>query len=184
LCPLWAATDDDSVRLSEPPSLRAPTTAVRASWLAAERADCAGRGASTDLLRSAEADFGALVAVRQGTPRWWGVPTTILWYVSGEHYLGELVIRHELTPALARAGGHIGYSIAPHWRRQGHATRMLAAGLEECRRIGLRQVLLTCRSDNEPSRRVILANGGVPGGQAEGEDRFWISLDEPGLLGG
>jgi predicted acetyltransferase len=38
-------------------------------------------------------------------------------------------------------------------------------------------VLLTCAVDNEPSRRVILANGGVPDGQAGGEDRFWISID-------
>jgi predicted acetyltransferase len=177
LCLTCAAADDDLVRLTEPPRLQPPTTAVRDSWLAAERADCQQRGSSTELLQSAEADFGALVAVRQGTPFWWGVPTTILWYISGAHYLGELVIRHELTPALARSGGHIGYSIAPQWRGQGHATRMLAAGLAECRRIGLRRVLLTCRSDNEPSRRVILANGGAPDGQVAGEDRFWISLD-------
>jgi predicted acetyltransferase len=178
LCLTCAAADDDLVRLTEPPRLQPPTTAVRDSWLAAERADCEQRGSSTELLQSAEADFGALVAVRQGTPFWWGVPTTILWYISGAHYLGELVIRHELTPALARSGGHIGYSIAPQWRGQGHATRMLAAGLAECRRIGLRRVLLTCRPDNEPSRRVILANGGAPDGQVAGEDRFWISLDE------
>jgi predicted acetyltransferase len=178
LCLTWAATDDDLVQLTEPPRLQAPTTAVRESWLAAERADCEAEGGSTELLERAEADFRALVAVRQGTPFWWGVPTTILWYVSGEHYLGELVIRHELTPELARSGGHIGYSIASQWRRQGHGTRMLAAGLAECRRIGLRRVLLTCRIDNDPSRKVILANGGVPDGQADGKDRFWISLDE------
>jgi predicted acetyltransferase len=184
LCLTCTATDDDLVQLIEPPSLQPPTTAVRESWLAAERADCEERGGSTELLESAEADFAALVAVRQGTPFWWGVPTTILWYISGPHYLGELVIRHELTPALARVGGHIGYSIAPQWRRQGHATRMLGAGLTECRRLELSRVLLTCRSDNEPSRRVILANGGVADGQADGEDRFWISLDERRSLAG
>ena len=162
--------------LARPPRLQPPTTAVRESWLAAERAHCAESGSSTELLRQATADFAALVALRQGTPRWWGVPTTILWYISGLNYVGELVIRHELTPQLARAGGHIGYSIAPQWRRQGHATRMLAEGLEECRDLGLRRVLVTCRSDNEPSRRVILANGGVPDGSAHGEDRFWIAL--------
>jgi predicted acetyltransferase len=183
LCPTRAAVDDDLVQLTEPPRLEAPTSAVRASWLAAERADCEERGSSTELLESAEADFGSLVAVRQGTPFWWGVPTTILWYISGEHYLGELVIRHELTPELARSGGHIGYSIAPQWRRQGHGTRMLAAGLAECRRIGLSRVLLTCRFDNEHSRRVILANGGIPDGQADGKDRFWISLGEHRSLG-
>lgn len=57
-----------------------------------------------------------------------------------------------------------------------HATRMLAAGLAQCRDLGLARVLLTCAADNEPSRRVILANGGVPDGQQDGEDRFWISL--------
>jgi predicted acetyltransferase len=66
--------------------------------------------------------------------------------------------------------------VAP-WRRQGHATRMLAAGLAHCRELRLDRVLLTCAADNEPSRRVILANGGVPAGQAGGEDRFWINLD-------
>lgn len=53
---------------------------------------------------------------------------------------------------------------------------MLAAGLAECRGVGLGRVLLTCAADNEPSRRVILANGGVHDGRARGEDRFWIDL--------
>ena len=162
--------------LAEPPRLRPPTTAVRESWLAAERAEGAETGKYSELLRWATEDFAALVAVRQGTPRWWGVPTTILWYVSGCHYVGELVIRHELTPELAEIGGNIGYSIAPQWRRQGHGTRMLAEGLQECRALGLRRVLVTCRSDNEPSRRVILANGGVRDGCTRGEDRYWIAL--------
>ena len=42
---------------------------------------------------------------------------------------------------------------------------MLAAGLAQCRDLGLARVLLTCAADNEPSRRVILANGGIPDGQ-------------------
>jgi len=53
---------------------------------------------------------------------------------------------------------------------------MLAAGLAECQRLGLRRVLLTCDTGNEASRRVILANGGVPDGRARGEDRFWIAV--------
>jgi len=99
------------------------------------------------------------------------------WYVSGEHYLGTLVIRHELTPELAEVGGHIGYHVVIPWQRQGHATRMLAEALPICQGLGLPRVLLTCATDNEPSRRVILANGGVPDGQVHGEDRFWITLD-------
>ncbi len=53
---------------------------------------------------------------------------------------------------------------------------MLAAGLTECRGLGLDEVLLTCDPGNEPSRKVILANGGVPDGRKRGEDRFWIGL--------
>ena len=54
---------------------------------------------------------------------------------------------------------------------------VLAAGLVECRRLGISRVLLTCDPGNEPSRKVILANGGEPDGQTAGEDRFWIRLD-------
>ncbi len=68
----------------------------------------------------------------------------------------------------------MGYHVVTPWRRQGHATRMLAAGLTECRGLGLDEVLLTCDPGNEPSRKVILANGGVPDGRKRGEDRFWI----------
>jgi|SRR5580700_6014231 predicted acetyltransferase len=161
------------MQLSEPPRLMSPTVAVRDSWLAAERA----AGGDDGLLKQGLADFGKLVADRQGTPIWWGVPTSIFWWVSGTEYLGEIVIRHELTPDLLASGGHIGYDVATPWRRQGHGTRMLAAGLDECRRLGLRRVLLTIGTENEASRRVCLANGGIHAGQAGGEDRFWISLD-------
>ena len=86
------------MQLTEPPRLQPPTVAVRESWLAAERAHVAETGASVSLLDRGLTDFGGLVAERQGTLTMWAVPTTIYWYVSGEHYLGELVIRHELTP--------------------------------------------------------------------------------------
>jgi hypothetical protein len=60
---------------------------------------------------------------------------------------------------------------------------MLAAGLAQCRRLGLAEVLLTCDPGNEPSRKVILANGGEPGGRPAGEDRFWIRLADGGRAG-
>jgi predicted acetyltransferase len=162
--------------LPEPPRLTLPTPTVRASYLAGERADSQLRGISTDWLEPATADFDAFVAQRRSVRTRWHVPSTIYWYVSGEHYLGTLVLRHRLTQELSDAGGHIGYHIVPPWRRQGHGTRMLAAGLAECRRLGLDRVLLTCAADNEPSRRVILANDGVPDGHRYGEDRFWVTL--------
>jgi predicted acetyltransferase len=164
------------IRFAEPPRLVWPTEDVRVSYLVGEQADCLLRGTPTQWLEAASEDFAGFVAVRRGVQVRWGVPSTVFWYVSGEYYLGTLVIRHQLTPELAETGGHIGYHVVAPWRRQGHATRMLAAGLEQCRGLGLDRVLLTCVIDNEPSRRVILANGGVPDGQRNGEDRFWISL--------
>jgi predicted acetyltransferase len=147
------------------------------SYLIGEQADCLLDGTPTDWLGPASDDFDEFVAVRRGVHPRWGVPSTIFWYVSGEYYLGTLVVRHRLTVELAEVGGHIGYHVVAPWRRQGHATRMLAAGLVECRRLGIDRVLLTCDAANEASRRVILSNGGVPDGQRQAEERFWISLD-------
>jgi GNAT superfamily N-acetyltransferase len=164
------------IELDQPPRLVWPTTAVRISYLTGEQADCRLRGTETDWLGPASRDFDGFVAERCGVLTRWAVPSTIFWYVSGEHYLGTLVVRHRLTEELAEVGGHVGYHVVAPWRRSGHATRMLAAGLHECRAIGLDRVLLTCDPANEPSRRVILSNGGVPAGRPRGEDRFWIEL--------
>jgi predicted acetyltransferase len=165
--------------LHEPPVLVQPTTAVRDSYLEGEQADCLLRGDPLDRIAAAAADFDAFVAERRGVRIRWDVPSTLYWYVSGEHYLGSLVLRHRLTEELAEVGGHIGYHVVSPWQRQGHATRMLAAGLVEARSVGLERVLLTCAADNEPSRRVILANGGIYEDRRRGEDRFWI--DTPPL---
>ena len=165
------------IHLAEHPRLIPPTTDVRLSYLVGEQADCLLRGTPTDWLGPASKDFESFVAERRGVRTLWDVPSTIYWYIAGEYYIGTLVIRHELTPELADVGGHIGYHVVAPWRRQGHATQMLSAGLSECRRLGLEQVLLTCASDNEASRRVIIRNGGRPDGQRRGEDRFWITVD-------
>lgn len=163
------------IHLTEPPRLVWPTPDVRVSYLVGEQADCLLRGTPTHWLAAASEDFDDFVAFRRGVRVRWQVPSTAFWYVSGEYYLGTLVIRHRLTPELAEVGGHVGYHVVAPWRRQGHATAMLAAGLDQCRELGLDRVLLTCDAGNEPSRRVILANGGVPDGHRGGEDRFWIS---------
>jgi predicted acetyltransferase len=171
-----AGQTGEVIRLIELPQLVWPTEEVRVSYLVGEQADCLLRGTPTLWLEAASEDFAGFVATRRGVQVRWGVPSTVFWYVSGEYYLGTLVVRHRLTAELAETGGHIGYHVVAPWRRQGHATRMLAAGLTQCRELGLNRVLLTCAADNEPSRRVILANGGAPDGRRAGEDRFWIDL--------
>lgn len=162
------------ITLPEAPRLVAPTNAVRISYLTGEQADCRLRNLDTDWLGPASEDFDTYVAERCRVIPRWGVSSSIYWYVAGEHYLGTLVIRHELTPELLVAGGHIGFHVVAPWQRQGHATSMLAAGVTQARRLGLTRVLLTCDPDNEPSRRVIVANGGAPDHTLGEELRFWI----------
>lgn len=167
------------ITLPVPPRLVEPTTKVRTSYLTGEQADCLLRGTETDWLGPASEDFDDFVAQRCGVRLRWEVPSSVYWYVAGEHYLGTLVIRHELTDQLLAAGGHIGYHVVAPWRRQGHATRMLAAGLAIARGIQLTRVLLTCDPENTPSQRVILANGGRPDQVMAGDLRYWIDLDQP-----
>jgi predicted acetyltransferase len=102
------------------------------------------------------------------------VPASFYWWVEGETYLGRLSIRHSLTQWLLDFGGHIGYVVRPSARRQGHATRMLAAALPIASSLGLDPVLLTCDDTNEPSRRVIEANGGVFEDQRGEKLRYWV----------
>jgi len=135
--------------------------------------------------------FGSFVdelrdhAAGRGLPSGW-VAGSELWLVDGDAFLGRVQIRHELTDALRRYGGHVGYSIRPSARRQGHATTALRLALPRCLALGVRDVLVTCDETNAASRRVIAANGGVLEDviQLEGRSaptmRFWIDATGSG----
>ena len=77
-------------------------------------------------------------------------------------------------------GGHIGYSVHPDLRRRGYAKQMLSLALEECRKMGMRRVLVTCDKENAASARTIRANGGVLENEVEAggrtTQRYWIAL--------
>ncbi|MBW8483077.1 GNAT family N-acetyltransferase [Actinomadura parmotrematis] len=175
------------------PRLVPPSTDVHASFLAAMaefRAE--GRGAPDDAsaigrdLRAHgdawrdPAVFARHVAALRAdalpeTPRPEGfVPSTTLWYVEGEEFLGRLDIRHELNDWLLERGGHIGYDVRPAARRRGHATAMLRAALPVAASLGIDRALVTCDVGNEPSRRVIQACGGVYEDTRKGKLRHWI----------
>jgi predicted acetyltransferase len=155
-----------------------PTTAVRDSYLAGETEAATQEGLPTDWLQEAAADFASFVERRRTLREVWDVPVTERWFVDGNDYLGTVIIRHHLPPALERAGGHLGYHVVPGHRRRGHATQMLAEALVVCQQLGLRQVLVTCPPDNVGSRRVIEANGGVLDRIVDGEARYWFTTSE------
>lgn len=90
----------------------------------------------------------------------WVQNSTWFWEL-GTRLQGVINLRHRLTPALEQEGGHIGYSVARPFRRQGVASKMLDAVLDHCRELGIQQTLLTCSSDNVASIGTIEKHGGV-----------------------
>lgn len=90
------------------------------------------------------------------------LPGYRMWMWDGE-FSGATSLRwqpgtEELPPYCL---GHVGYSVVPWKRGRGYAKQALAEMLERAAAEGLRYVEITTRVDNEPSQRVILANGGV-----------------------
>ena len=99
--------------------------------------------------------------------------------------IGMINIRHKLNEYLLKKGGHIGYSIRPTERRKGYATEMLYLGLQKCKEINLRKVLITCDKENIASAKVIMKNKGVleneikdDGIEEEIIQRYWINIDD------
>jgi predicted acetyltransferase len=159
------------------PSLARPTALVGNSFVEAAR-DLRDEGWLPQFpVEAVAADFDGYVRRVLAEKQDWGVPMTTLWYIDGVTYLGTVIVRHQLTPALNRRGGHIGYHVAPRHRRQGHATAMAAAALAYCRdTLGLARVLITCAEPNTASRRVIEGNGGIMEDILDGECRYWVDL--------
>ncbi len=87
-------------------------------------------------------------------------------------------LRHRLTPALRVEGGHLGYHVVPTYRRQGHATAMLAAALPVAAALGPECLLLTCDVANVASSRVIERAGGLLQDGRRSTLRFWVPTSQ------
>lgn len=115
------------------------------------------------------------------------LPAHDFWISDGE-FCGRIGFRFQRgTEALPpTAYGHIGYTIVPWKQRRGYATQALRLILPIARSEGFPRVLITCDDDNEASRKVILANGGIPAGTLPHVTRpghvklcFWVPTPEP-----
>ena len=96
-------------------------------------------------------------------------------------FVGAVDVRHYLNENLSVTGGHIGDGVRPSERRKGYATAMIGLALDECRKLGIRRVLMTCDKDNIGSAKSIVNNGGVLENEVINEDgvpeqRYWIEL--------
>ena len=105
------------------------------------------------------------------------VPCDYFWVTHEATMIGFLALRHSIdTEFLRTRGGHIGYSIRPAYRRQGHGSRALGLALPRARALGLDKVLLTCDEQNVGSARTIESQGGVFENVIDGKRRYWIAL--------
>ena len=91
------------------------------------------------------------------------MPTTafVAFRMSDGIPVGMIEVKHELNDYMSKHGGHISYSVRPSERRRGYGKRILAMALPYSKLLGHSKVLVVCHTDNEPSRRTILADGGV-----------------------
>ena len=113
------------------------------------------------------------------------VPDSVFFLLDEERdrLLGAVNIRHYLNESLLQEGGHIGDGIRPSERNKGYGTELVRLALEECRKLGINRVLMTCDKDNIASARTIVKNGGVlesefVNEEGELEQRYWITLAE------
>ena len=108
------------------------------------------------------------------------VPDSTLFCLDEERniFVGAVNIRHYLNESLLLNGGHIGDGVRPSERRKGVATKMIALALEECKKLGISEVLMVCDKDNIGSAKSIINNGGVLENEVEVdgtvEQRYWI----------
>lgn len=114
------------------------------------------------------------------------VPASSFWLVEGDLVIGIGDIRHRLTPALEKFGGHIGYVIRPSKWNLGYGTLQLGLLLKEAFDLGINNALITCDDDNIGSYRVMEKNGGVYqdtieniiDGQPRRTRRYWFNTSQ------
>jgi predicted acetyltransferase len=90
------------------------------------------------------------------------LPSRTFWLDDGE-FCGSINFRFARgTDELpSQVPGHIGYAVVPWKRRRRYATEALRLLLPVARANGLNRLRLICDEGNVPSRKVIVANGGV-----------------------
>jgi predicted acetyltransferase len=114
-----------------------------------------------------------------GYPRPEIVPMDSYFIEAEGRILGELYIRHRLSPRLEQIGGNIGYKVRPSCRNRGIATAALRLALRRLGGMGVDRALVTCNAGNVASARVIEKCGGVRISDAWIQDRvewrYWIA---------
>ena len=121
-------------------------------------------------------------AIELKEPRDGFVPTSTFFCLDEERNImvGAVNIRHYLNESLLLNGGHIGDGVRPSERRKGVATAMIGLALEECKKLGMKKVLMVCNKENIGSAKSIINNGGILENEVDVdgtvEQRYWITI--------
>lgn len=111
------------------------------------------------------------------------VPMDAYFIEADGQILGEIYVRHRLTPHLEKIGGHIGYKVRPSSRNRGVATTALRLALQKLYALGVESALVTCNTTNTASARVIEKCGGARIADAllesRIERRYWVPTVPP-----
>ena len=89
------------------------------------------------------------------------VPASNYFFIEDGLIKGGVSARWQLNDHLLNFGGHIGYGVAPAWRQQGIAKKMLELTLNIYQQRKISPVLITAEKWNIASRKTIESNGGV-----------------------
>lgn len=172
--------------MSEDPFLARPHIQYKKSFIAAMR-EFAREGNrppwNFDSLQNHFDEYVETVRAAETDPMPGYVPQTTYWLIVAGQYTGEIDIRHHLTPALERFGGHIGYRIRPSMRQKGYGTLQLKLALPHVWEMGIARALITCDDDNIGSQKIIEANGGILQDKVDNRRgvltrRYWIYKPE------
>ena len=110
--------------------------------------------------------------------------TTYILVDNNNHVYGTSQLRHTLKGPLFNIGGNIGYAIRPSERRKGYATIQLRLLLEKARELGIEKALVTCRENNDGSRKTIEKFSVEPDTPTQSrykgvrELRYWVKTKE------
>ena len=89
------------------------------------------------------------------------VPSSMKWIIEKGEVVGTIDLRHILNKSYFERLGHVAYYIHPQKRNRGYATKALSLAIKWYKKRPINKILITCYSDNEASKKVILNNGGV-----------------------
>ena len=104
----------------------------------------------------------------------WRVPQTLFWLYEDGVPVGMGKVRHILTDALRTAGGNIGYAIRPSKRGKGLGKALVKMLIQEARKLGVDEMLITVHEDNIASLKAALSTGGELERTENGRHYIWV----------